>query len=203
MRGLAALVASPAPPTLTTQSVATARASHRRLARSGSVILVCCQPHPPRLRSLNPASIQVRRLYHATSAWRGDRSVRISQGSRCPTPQDTKSVQRSGAVAKRSTRPLQVLPTLGARPRGGRKRLCPTRRYCPPWLMRRNGCQSTATIASYSQEAYNPRSASTSTHQSAGTLPRNCWNRRAQGGRQAPFSVAPTTVQATGRAQPR
>jgi len=58
-----AAVASASPPTLRAQRVATAIASHSRLARSGSVILVCCHCHPLRLVRLNPPSIHVLREY--------------------------------------------------------------------------------------------------------------------------------------------
>jgi hypothetical protein len=44
--------ASHSPPRLPTQSMATAMANQRRLARAGSVILVWCQGPPPRLVSL-------------------------------------------------------------------------------------------------------------------------------------------------------
>ena len=66
-------VASASPPTLTTHKVATAIANHKRLARAGSVILVWCHCHPPRLVSLKPPSIQVRILYHTTLAASGAR----------------------------------------------------------------------------------------------------------------------------------
>src|SRR5207245_4594301 len=75
---------SASPPTLTTHKVATAIANHKRLARAGSVILVWCHCHPPRLVSLKPLSIQVRILYHTTSAAWGARSVSTSQGSASP-----------------------------------------------------------------------------------------------------------------------
>src|SRR5215831_20582283 len=54
-----------------------------------------------------------------------------------------------------------------------------------------------------SQRADKPRSASTSTVQSAGTLPCKAPKRASQWGRQAPARVASTTRQATGMAQPR
>ena len=80
-RLLTGRVASASPPTLTTHKVATAMANQRRLARSGSLMRVCCHCQPPRLVSLKPHSIQVRRLYQQTSACSGVRSVMISQGS--------------------------------------------------------------------------------------------------------------------------
>ena len=76
--------ASPFPPTLTTQRVATAIANHTLCARAGSVILVSCQPHPPRFMSLNPASIQLRIPYHAMCATEGCRSVSTNQASVFP-----------------------------------------------------------------------------------------------------------------------
>src|SRR5215470_20303478 len=54
-----------------------------------------------------------------------------------------------------------------------------------------------------SQRAYKPRSASTITVQSAGTLPWRWRKRASQCGRQAPGLVASTMRQATGMAQPR
>ena len=71
-------LSSASPATLRTHSVATAMASHRRAARAGSTIFVCCHCQPPRLVSLNPHSIQARRLYQQTSACSEARSVRIA-----------------------------------------------------------------------------------------------------------------------------
>ncbi len=50
-------------------------------ARSGSRILVCCQPHCPRLKSLKPPSTQARRRYHAPCTCSGGKSVTITQAS--------------------------------------------------------------------------------------------------------------------------
>ena len=48
-RVLAGIVSSAKPPTLSSHSVATATASHRRAARAGWVMRVCCHGQPARV----------------------------------------------------------------------------------------------------------------------------------------------------------
>src|SRR5579871_2331628 len=69
--------------------------------------------------------------------------------------------------------------------------------------MRRKGCQANLTRYWYNHLAYKPRSARTSTVQSAGMLGLSKANRRSQCPRHCPFFVAGSTHQATGIAQPR
>ena len=64
-------------PSCKTMRVATARASHSLSARCGSVILVFCQFHPPRL--MRHCSIQARWAYHCGDV--SSRSVRRNHGS--------------------------------------------------------------------------------------------------------------------------
>ncbi len=73
--------ASTSPPTLTTHNVATALANHKRSARPGSTILVCCQCQPLRLVSLKPPSIQLRMPYQTAVACAGAKSVTINHTS--------------------------------------------------------------------------------------------------------------------------
>ena len=66
------MVASPicksaSPPTLNIQYVAIATPSHRRSARSGSVMRVRCHCQPARFVILNPCSIQARIPYQQAS----------------------------------------------------------------------------------------------------------------------------------------
>src|SRR5205085_658685 len=107
------------------QRVATATASQRRAARSGSVMRVRCHCQPARLISLKLCSIQVRRPYQATSHAAGGRSVRISQGSWYPSPYQATRVQSRLAPrpfhapatqAPRSTRPPAAPPPPPAQP---------------------------------------------------------------------------------------
>jgi len=79
--GLSGIVASTAPPMLTTYRVATATARHRRAARAESVIRVRCHGQPARLVNLKPCAIQARRPYQSASLASGGRSVRITHGS--------------------------------------------------------------------------------------------------------------------------
>jgi hypothetical protein len=69
------------PPTLSSQKVATATASHRRAARCGSVMRVRCHCQPARFVTLKPCSIQARSLYQHASLASGGKSVRIHHGS--------------------------------------------------------------------------------------------------------------------------
>src|ERR1700677_3242246 len=89
---LAWAAASALPPTRNSHSVATATASHRRSARCGASIRVCCHCHPPLLLSLKPCSIQLRKPYQEASPCPGARSLRISHGSLCPAPHQPSNV---------------------------------------------------------------------------------------------------------------
>src|SRR5206468_8902683 len=89
---LVSAASSALPPTRNSHSVATAIASHRRSALSGSSIRVCCHCQPPLLLSLNPCSIQARRPYQEASPCCTARSPRISHGSLCPSPHQPQSV---------------------------------------------------------------------------------------------------------------
>src|SRR6266851_2190500 len=75
-------------------------------------------------------------------------------------------------------------------------------RALQPTLMRKNGCQPQATMASQSHRAYNPRSASTITSHSGGTAFPNSLSSPSQYGRHDPSWCAGSTFQATGIAQP-
>src|SRR5256885_10149511 len=79
----------------------------------------------------------------------------------------------------------------------------PLGRKFPCLLMRMNGCQPNDTILAYNQGAYKPRSLITITVQCAGTPSANVVSSFIQWGSQAPFCSAPTTLHATGMAQPR
>lgn len=89
---------SASPPTSTSHSVATASTTHNRSARAGSVIRVRCHGHPPRLITLNPCSIQLRKAYQHGSAAPGGKSVSTSHGSAHPAARQANSVPASGAV---------------------------------------------------------------------------------------------------------
>jgi len=142
VRLLTGKVASALPPTLTTHKVATAMASQWRAARAGSVIWVCCHCQPPRLVSLKPLSIQARRAYQHTSACSGDRSVTISQASVWWSSRRARRVHFKALLLKHITRPHQASPAWVATPANDCQALSPSRRYLPPALMRRKGCQS-------------------------------------------------------------
>lgn len=130
-----------ASPVLMTQSVATARASQSRSARSGFVIRVRCHGQPPRLSTLKPCSIQVRTPYQDTVQAEGARSVRMSHGSLSPGFQHATRVQsrRREAAWNAVPRPLQLHPCCGTRERSGTARLRPSGQKAPPVLMRKNG----------------------------------------------------------------
>src|SRR3989304_5228123 len=70
-------------------------------------------------------------------------------------------------------------------------------------LMRKNGCHLHFLMDSNSQLAYKPRSAITMTTQSSGITPSKQENKSNQGFFQDPFSIAGSTCQAIGMAQPR
>src|SRR5437868_811908 len=72
-------------------------------------------------------------------------------------------------LAKHSTLPCQLVPAVGTHRLIHAKFSSPGKRALDPRLMRKNGCQPHATMASHNQWAYNPRSASTITSHSWGT----------------------------------
>src|SRR5947209_20635571 len=134
--GLALRTYSALPPTRNSHRVATAMASHRRSARCGSSIRVCCHCQPPLLLSLNPCSIQLRKPYQEASPCPGARSLRISQGSLYPEPHQPSNVPaicRPG-VEKAVPCPLQLVPTFGTICVSGTKRIEPSGRKRPPRL---------------------------------------------------------------------
>ncbi len=96
--------ASTSPPTLTAHNVATAIAHHKRSARSGSTILVWCQPQPPRLVSLKPPSIQLRMPYQTAVACAGAKSVRSPTLPRSPHPSARARCMASDSPQKKSSR---------------------------------------------------------------------------------------------------
>src|SRR6266704_1546302 len=171
------------------------------LARS---ILLRCHPQSPRLKSLKPPSIHVRSPYQLTIACSGSRSVRITQADSYPGSQCISRVPftRPFLLAKHSTWPCQLVPGVGTHRLIHSKFSSPGKRAFDPKLIRKNGCQPQATMASQSQRAYNPRSASTITSHSGGTAFPNAPSNPSQYGRQEPACSAGSTFQATGIAQP-
>src|SRR5579884_2873463 len=114
--------ASASPPTLTSHSVAAAMTTHKRAARSGSLIRVACHGQPPRMVSLNPRSIQIRSPYQHGSQEAEARSVRINQGFWWPSSQRAGSVQARGHVEKAVPLPNQLVPVCGAKVSNATKR---------------------------------------------------------------------------------
>src|SRR6266581_6765061 len=167
-------------------------------------ILLWCHPHSPRLKSLNPPSIQVRTPYQLIIASSGFRSVRMTHADSYPASQCINNVPftRLFFPAKHSTSPCQLVPGVGTQQLIHSKVDSPTRRALTPRLSRKNGCQPHATMASHNQRAYNPRSASTSTSHSGGTALPNSPSSPSQYGRQDPGCSAGSTFQATGIAHP-
>ena len=112
------------------------------------------------------------------------------------------ALTRPFLLAKHSTLPCQLVPGVGTHRLIHSKCSSPGKRALDPTLMRKNGCQPHATMASHSQRAYNPRSASTSTSHSGGTAFPNSPSSPSQYGRQDPGCSAGSTFQATGIAHP-
>src|SRR6266568_2010477 len=171
------------------------------LARS---ILLWCHPHSPRLKSLNPPSIQVRSPYQLTRASSGSRSVKMIHADAEPASQCMSKVPftRPFLLAKHATLPCQLVPGVGTQRLIHAKFSSPGKRAFDPTLIRKNGCQPHATMASHSQRAYKPRSASTSTSHSGGTAFPSSPSSPSQYGRQDPGCSAGSTFQATGIAHP-
>src|SRR5216684_5126485 len=161
-------------------------------------------PKAPVCASLNPPSIHVRSPYQLTSASSGSRSVRMTQADSYPASQCISKVPftRPFLLAKHSTLPCQLVPGVGTHRLIHSKFSSPGTRAFDPTLIRKNGCQPHATIASHSQRAYNPRSASTSTSHSGGTASPNALSSPSQYGRHDPGCSAGITFQATGIAHP-
>src|SRR5947209_17860857 len=105
-------------------------------------------------------------------------------------------------LAKHSTLPCQLVPGVGTHRLSHSKFSSPGKRALDPTLSRKNGCQPHATMASHSQRAYNPRSASTITSHSWGTACPNSSSSPSQYGRHEPSCSAAITIHATGIAQP-
>src|SRR6266699_4769288 len=166
-------------------------------------ILLWCHPHSPRLKSLNPPSIQVRTPYQLIIASSGFRSVRMTHADSYPTSQCSNNVPftRLFFPAKHSTSPCQLVPGVGTQQLIHSKVDSPTRRALTPRLSRKNGCQPHARMASHNQRAYNPRSASTITSHSGGTASCNAPSSPSQCGRQDPSCSPGKTFHATGIAQ--
>jgi len=193
-----------APPTVTIQRVATAMASQHRAARSGSVIWVGCHCHPPRLPHVQHCSHPPRRACPWASQSSGGRSVSTNHGSACPSPHHAPSVpsSRPSAEAKAVPRPRQQRPTGPTRSRTQTNCACPAGRNGPPWLIRRNRCQTRRTIRRNRQRAYPPRSANTSACQPDGMADRSTCSIRNHSRRHVPLWLASRIVQATGMAHP-
>src|SRR6266566_1709358 len=187
-------------PTLTVQTWATAIASQSRSTRLASCILLWCQPQRPRLKSLKPVSIQVRIPYQLTSASSGSRSVSTAQADSYPASQCMSNVhfRRLPFPAKHSTVPFQLVPGVGVHRLIQSNVSSPTARALTPRLIRKNGCHPQSMITWNNQRAYSPRSAITSTCQSAGMLPSRCVSKPSQCGRHKPFSCPPKTFHAPG-----
>src|SRR6266581_8311938 len=134
-------------------------------------ILLWCHPHSPRLKSLNPPSIQVRTPYQLIIASSGFRSVRMTHADSYPASQCINNVPltRLFLPAKHSTSPCQLVPGVGTHRLIHSKLGSPTSRAFTPRLSRKKGCQPHDRMTSQSQRAYKPRSARTSTCQSGGT----------------------------------
>src|SRR5256885_5036145 len=167
-------------------------------------ILLWCHPHSPRLKSLNPPSIQVRTPYQLTKASSGFKSVRMTQADSYPASQCINNVPltRLFFPAKHSTSPCQLVPGVGTQRLIHSKVDSPTRRALIPTLSRKNGCQPHARMPAHNQRAYNPRSANTTTCHSSGTAPSNCLSSPSQCGRHEPSPFPGSTFHATGIAHP-
>src|SRR5260370_21318157 len=98
---------------------------------------------------------------------------------------------------KHSTIPCHWVPGVGTHRLIPSKSLSPPARAFTPMLIRKNGCHPLPTIDSPSQRAYNPRSASTSTHHSSGTEPFNSCNRSPHYEPQHPLACPPTPPHTT------
>src|SRR5438067_13598992 len=133
----------------------------------------------------------------------GSRSVRMTHADSYPGSQCISKVPftRPFLLAKHSTLPCQLVPGVGTHRLIHSKFSSPGKRAFDPTLMRKNGCQPHATMASQSHRAYNPRSASTITSHSGGTAFPNVPSSPSQYGRQEPACSAGITFQATGIAQ--
>src|SRR5260370_16410067 len=98
----------------------------------------------------------------------------MTQADSYPTSQCSSLVPltRPFLLAKHSTLPCQLVPGVGTQRLIHAKFSSPGTRAFDPTLIRKNGCQPHATIASHSQRAYNPQSATTSTsHSGAPAFP--------------------------------
>src|SRR5258708_10868522 len=105
-------------------------------------------------------------------------------------------------LAKHSTWPCQLVPGVGTHRLIHSKVASPGKRALDPRLIRKNGFQPHATMASHSQRAYNPRSASTITSHSGGTACPNAPISPSQYVRQDPACYAWITFQTTSIASP-
>src|SRR5260370_37351209 len=103
-------------------------------------------------------------------------------------------------LAKHSTVPCQLVPGVGTQRLIHSKFSSPGKRAFDPTLIRKNGCQPHATMASHSQLAYNPRSASTSTALSCGTAFPNSFASPSYRGRHGPACSVFVTVESVGYA---
>lgn len=192
-------------PTLTIHSVATARASHSRAARAGTVLGVSCHCHPPRCRHVQRCAHQGRSPYHGASHPSGARAVRIHHGSAWPAPHQTTRVHARWQARERHAvpHPRQRCPTWLTNSRSPYQRAWPAGRHLAPWLIRTNGGQPRRPMRRNTQRPYSPRSVSTSTVQAGGRAGRKCRTKRHHSRRHAPRWCAGSIVQATGIAPPR
>ena len=193
-------------PMLGHHGCASVRASQIRSTWLGSVILLCCHPPPPRLKSLKPSFIQVRNPYQLISSrlfWGPDRSGWPGPThSRVPNASARSARNRLAWPAKHSTMPLQCSPGQDTHRLSQSKSSASATLALTSALIRKNGCHPHARMTSPIQRAYPPRSASTITNQSSG-MARWRWLKRAtQEGHQAPSWVAGNPFQATGMAPP-
>src|SRR5438552_7274243 len=116
-------------------------------------ILLWCHPHSPRLKSLNPPSIQVRTPYQLIKASSGFKSVRMIQADSYPASQCINNVPLTRLLlpAKHSTSPCQLVPGVGTHRLIHSKVVSPTSRALTAKLIRKNGCHPHPWIVCQSQ----------------------------------------------------
>ena len=87
--------------------MATATASHSRVARAGCAVRVRCHCQPPRLVSLQLCSIQARKPYQAAVLTAGGQSVTSNHRSAWPGSQQTSKVPASGLILNAVPAPVR------------------------------------------------------------------------------------------------
>ncbi len=164
---------------------------------------VNCHCQPALLTCLKPPSIHVRKPYQPGKACWGGKSVRSNQGSANPSSHRTRRVAWMEWTLKQVPAPAQLQPGCWKAKRKAVNWLPSFGRKKNRLLIRKKGCHLHFRIASQSHFAYKPRSAKTMTTQSCGISSSNWENKSSQGSFHDLFSMAGSTRQATGMAQPR